>query len=365
MLLRLVYLGMASAFAMLRLLPMSDRDKDVEILALRHQIGVLERQLNGQRVRFGAGVRAFLAALFQGLPPEVWRGMRLVVRPDTVLRGHRDLVGRRHAARSRPKRGGRPRTVCSIRALVLRLAREIPMWGYRRLHGELLVLGVKVAASTVWEILKDAGIPPAPERTSSTWADFLSSQADAFLACDFFETVPLSGARLYVFVFIEHTGRRIRILGVTVHPTTFWVVQAARNLGMDLQDADCRARYLVRDRGGKFPELFDTILADAGIEVVLSGIRIPRMNSIMERWVQTCRRELLDRTLIWNQRHLLHALREFEQFCNGHRPHQGIASARPLHPLPEPITDPDETARLDIHRTDRLGGLLHEYQRAA
>jgi transposase InsO family protein len=134
---------------------------------------------------------------------------------------------------------------------------------------------------------------------------------------------------------------------------------------MDLQDADCQARYLIRDRDGKFPELFDTILADAGIEVVLSGIRIPRMNSIMERWVQTCRRELLDRTLIWNQRHLLHALGEFEQFYNAHRPHQGIANACPLHPLPGPITDPDETARLDIHRTDRLGGLLHEYQHAA
>ncbi|MFJ7096528.1 hypothetical protein ACIQWL_40865 [Streptomyces mirabilis] len=124
----MAYLGMASAFAMLRLLPMSDRDKDVEILALRHQIAVLERQLNGQRVRFDAGDRAFLAALLQGLPPEVLR-RRLVVRPDTVLRWHRDLVARRHAARSRPKRGGRPRTVRSIRALVLCLARENPTWG--------------------------------------------------------------------------------------------------------------------------------------------------------------------------------------------------------------------------------------------
>jgi transposase len=364
-LLRLTYLAVTNVFALLRLLPMSDRDMDVEVLALRHQIAVLERQLNGQRVRFDAGDRAFLAALLQGLPPEVLRRMRLLVRADTVLRWHRDLVARRHAARSRPKRGGRPRTVRCIRALVLRLARENPTWGYRRIHGELLVLGVKVAASTVWEILKDAGIPPAPERTSSTWADFLRSQADALLACDFFETVTLSGARLYVFALIEHTDRRIRILGVAAHPTTSWVVQAAKNLVMDLQDAGCQARYLIRDRDGKFPELFDTTLADAGIEVVLSGIRIPRMNSIIERWVQTCRRELLDRTLIWNQRHLLHALREFEQFYNAHRPHQGIANARPLHPLPEPITDPDEIARLDIHRTDRLGGLLHEYQHAA
>jgi putative transposase len=196
-LLKLAYLGMTNTFALLRLLPMSDREKDIEILALRHQITVLERQLNGQQVRFHAIDRALLASLLQGLPREALRRMRLLVRPDTVLRWHRDLVARRHAARSRPKRGGRPRTVHSIRALILRLARENPNRGYRRLHGELLVLGVKVAASTVWEILKEAGIEPSPERASSTWADFLRSQADALLSCDFFETVTLSGARLY------------------------------------------------------------------------------------------------------------------------------------------------------------------------
>ncbi|MFI6847805.1 hypothetical protein OG535_29370 [Kitasatospora sp. NBC_00085] len=168
MLLRLAYLGATNALAILRLLPMSDRAKDVEILARRHQISVLERQLSGQRVRFEASDRAFLAALLQGLPTQVLHRMRLLVRPDTVLRWHRDLIARRHAAQSRPKRGGRPRTVRSIRALVLRLAAENPAWGYRRLHGELLVLGVKVAASTVWEILKEAGIPPSPERTSTT-----------------------------------------------------------------------------------------------------------------------------------------------------------------------------------------------------
>ena len=170
---------------------------------------------------------------------------------------------------------------------------------------------------------------------------------------------------MYVFAAIEHATRRIRVLGVTAHPTASWVVQAAKNLVMDLEDTGCRTRYLIRDRDGRFPELFDAILADAGIDVVLSGIRTPRMNSIMERWVQTCRRELLDRTLIWNQRHLLHALREFEQFYNGHRPHQGIANARPLHPLPPQVTDPEVTAHLNVRRRDRLGGILHEYERAA
>jgi putative transposase len=110
---------------------------------------------------------------------------------------------------------------------------------------------------------------------------------------------------------------------------------------MDLQDDSCRARFLIRDRDGRFPELFDTVLADVGIQTVLTGVRMPRMNAVMERWVLTCRRELLDRTLIWNQGYLLHALREFETFCNEHRPHQGIANARPLKPLPPPITEPD------------------------
>jgi putative transposase len=288
-----------------------------------------------------------------------------LVRPDTVLRWHRDLVARRHAARSRPKRLGRPRTVRSIRLLVLRLARENPGWGYRRIHGELMVLGIKVAASTVWEMLKDAGIDPAPKRASSTWAVFLRSQADALLTCDFLETVTLSGARLYVFAVIEHTVRRIRILGATAHPTASWVTQAAKNLVMDLEDANSRARFLIRDRDGKFPALFDAVLAEAGVEVVLRGVRMPRMNSIMERWVQTCRRELLDRTLVWNQRHLIHALREFENFYNEHRPHQGVANARPLHPLPAPITDPQQFTRLDIRRSERLGGILPEYQHAA
>ena len=193
MLLRLAYLTATNAFAMLRLLPMSDRDKDAEILALRHQITVPERQPGNHRVRFPPGDRAFLAALLHQLPPEMLRKVRLAVHPDTVLRWHRDLAARRHAAASRPKRSGRPRTARSIRLSVLRLAQENPGWGYRRIHGELLVLQIKVAASTVWEILQEAGTGPAPERASSTWADFLRSPAGALLACDFLETVTLPG----------------------------------------------------------------------------------------------------------------------------------------------------------------------------
>ncbi|WP_432901581.1 transcriptional regulator [Micromonospora matsumotoense] len=217
MLFRLAYLGVTNALALLRLLPMSDRDKDTEILALRHQIVVLQRQLHGDRVRFTSADRAWLAALLHPLPRGVLNHLRLLVRPDTVLRWHRDLIARRHARHSRPHQAGRPRTVRSVRRLVLRLARENSTWGYRRIHDELLVLGVKVAASTVWEILHQAGVDPAAERTTSTWATFLRTQAQTIVAADFFETTTLTGARLYVLAVIDHATRRS---GSSVRPRT-------------------------------------------------------------------------------------------------------------------------------------------------
>jgi transposase InsO family protein len=164
---------------------------------------------------------------------------------------------------------------------------------------------------------------------------------------------------------IEHATRRIRILGATAHPTAAWVTQAARNLTMDLQDAGSTVRYLIRDHDAKFPALFDEVLRDAGIAVVLTGIQMPRMNAVMERWVRTCRHELLDRTLIWNHAHLLHALREFETHYNEHRPHRTLRQAAPLRPAPTPITEQARIIHLDIRRHDRLGGVLHEYEHVA
>jgi transposase InsO family protein len=151
---------------------------------------------------------------------------------------------------------------------------------------------------------------------------------------------------MYILAVIEHASRRVRILGATARPSAAWVTQTARNLVMDLEDTGCRMKYLIRDRDGKYPAIFDTVFADAGITVVLSGVRMPRMNAVMERWVRTCRRELLDRTLIVNQRHLLYALREYEVYYNEHRRHQGIGNARPAVPLREPITDPHRLAHL-------------------
>ena len=326
-------------------------------------MAVLQRQTGKPRVT--PANRTFLAALLHRLPRPRLAQLRLIVSPDTVLRWHRDLLRRRHAKRSRPKRPGRPATVRSITVFVLRLARENPGWGYRRVHGELAALGIKVAPSTVWEILKANGVEPAPRRDRQSWAVFLRGQAHAILAADFFETQTVTGARLYVLAVIEHGTRRIRVLGVTAHPTAAWTAQLARNLVMDLQDAGATMTYLIRDRDSRYTAAFDAVLADEGITITKTGIRIPRMNTIMERWIRSCRAELLDRTLIVNQAHLLHALREYETFYNTHRPHRALDAAAPLRPLRPPITEPAPLDRLAIRRRDRLGGILHEYHHAA
>ena len=200
--------------------------------------------------------------------------------------------------------------------------------GYRRIHGELAGLAVKIAASTVWEILKKAGIDRAPRRTGSTWPQFLRSQAEAILACDFFTAGLLDGTQAYVLAVIEHATRRIRILGVTLHPTGAWTAQQARNLIMDLGEQAPRVKFVICDRGPDFAAPFAAILADAEIRSVLCNVRTPRMNAIAERWIGGCRRELLDRTLVWNQNHLRRILREYETHHNQHRPHRSCTAPR-------------------------------------
>jgi putative transposase len=302
--------------------------------------------------------RALLAALLSVIPKARRQGLRLLVTPDTILRWHRDIVHRRWAARSKRGRTGRSATSRNIRALVLRLARENPGWGYRRIHGELAGLGVNVAASTVWEILKTNGIDPAPRRTGPTWPQFLRSQAETILACDFFIVDLLDGTQAYVLAVIEHATRRIRILGLTPHPTGEWTVQQARNLLMDLGDQAHRAKFMIRDRGSNFTTAFDTVLADAGIRTVLCNVATPRMNAIAERWIGGCRRELLDRTLIWNQAHLRQILNQYENHHNQHRPHRFLHGAAPLKPLPEPA----DLEQHRVRRQARVGGLINEYR---
>jgi transposase InsO family protein len=235
------------------------------------------------------------------------------------------------------------------------------MGGYRRIHGELAGLGVKVAASTAWEILTKAGIDPAPRRTGPTWPQFLRSQAEAILACDFFTVGLLDGTLVYVLAVIEHASIRIRILGVTLHPTGEWTAQQARNLIMDLGCQAHRVKFMIRDRGSNYTAAFNAVLTDAGIRTVLCSIRTPRMNAIAERWIGGCHRELLDRTLVWNQTHLRRILRQYETHHNGHRPHRSLNAAAPLKPLPEPV----DLEQYRIQRQARADGMINEYRLVA
>jgi putative transposase len=232
----------------------------------------------------------------------------------TILRWHRDIVRSRQARLSRRGRSGRPPVRRNVRSVVLRLARENESWGYRRIHGELAGLGVIVAPSTVRQILKDAGIDPAPRRDGPGWAEFLRSQVQGILALDFFTADLLNGTKVYVLAVIEHGSRRVRVLGATEHPVQSWVVQQARNLLMDLEDAGTRVKFVLHDRDASFTAACDAVFQASGVRIVRSAVQAPRMNSIMERWIGSCRRELLDRTLVWNQRHLMTVLREYEDF---------------------------------------------------
>jgi len=218
-------------------------------------------------------------------------------------------------------------------------------------------LGAKIAASTVWEILKNAGIDRAPRRSGPAWSQFLRSQAEAILACDFFTADLLDGTQAYILAVIEHATRRIRILGVTLHPTGEWTAQQARNLIMDLGEQTHRVKFMIRDRGSNFTAAFDAVLADAGIRIVLCNVQTPRMNAIAERWIGGCRRELLDRTLIWNQAHLRRILRRYETHHNRHRPHRSLDSAAPLKPLPEPV----DLEQYRVRKQTRAGGVINEY----
>jgi transposase InsO family protein len=244
---------------------------------------------------------------------------------------------------------------------VLRIARENDAWGYRRIAGELAGLGIKIAPSTVWAILKNPGIEPAPRRTGPTWASFLRSQAEAILATDFFTIDLLNGTTAYILTMIEHASRRIHILGATAHPTAEWTTQMARNALMDLTEHTEQLRFLIRDHGPQFTAGFDAVFHAADIRTVTTGIRAPVMNAIQERWHRTARSELLNRTLVWNLDHLRRVLTEYELFYNDHRPHRALGNAAPLRPLPDNVIDLDH---FRIARRDRIDGILHEYHHA-
>jgi putative transposase len=354
MTLRLLYLLLCQILRWLALLARSSAARDAELLLLRHEVAVLRRPMT--RPRLDWADRAVLAGLARLLPRPAWR--RLFVRPETLLRWHRDLVRRRW---SYPHKRGRPGVTADLRALVLRLAKENPTWGYRRIHGELCRLGYRIGASTVWAVLHRAGVDPAPTRSAVSWRQFLRAQAKGVLAVDFFTVDTVFLQRLYVLFALEVATRRVHVLGVTPRPAGAWVAQQARNLVMEFADHLGRFRFLIRDRDMKFTAAFDAVFAAEGIKVLPTPVRAPRANAYAERWVGTVRREVLDRMLILSRRQLRSVLAEYVDHYNGHRPHRALGQAPPLKPSEPVVLGWPER----VVRRDHLGGLIHEYAQVA
>ncbi len=260
------------------------------------------------------------------------------------------------------------------RALVVRLAKENPRWGYRRVQGELIKLGVRLAASTIAQIMKDNRLGPAPRRSGPTWRQFLQAQASHVVATDFFQVDTILFKRLYVLFFIDLGRRRVWITGVTEHPTGVWVTQQARNVTADLEDDAVVIKFLIRDRDTKYTASFDEVFGAQGARILKTPFRTPNANAYAERFARTIRSECLDHLLVVNERHLERVLRSYAQHYNEHRPHQGISQAVP-RALSEnrlaigPTGEREQRCRhrpVDrVLRRDRLGGLIHEYERAA
>jgi transposase InsO family protein len=352
-----MYLALRRLIELVALGPRSAEYKELEIVVLRHELAILRRQV--ARPPLSPADRAFLAGASRLLPR--WRWSSFFVTPETLLLWHRRLVARHW---SYPSRGpGRPRISAEIDALVLRIARENPRWGYRRIGGELAGLGIEISATSVRKLLIEAGLGPAGTRGGLPWREFIRHQAKSMIACDFFTVDTISLRRIYVLFFIEISTRRVHLAGMTENPGGAWVTQQARNLVWELSDRGITPRFLIRDNDGKFSGAFDEVFEAEGIEVIRTPVEAPEANAIAERFVGTVRRECLDWILIANRRHLERVLRTFVDHYNGHRPHRGLGLAAPARanvvPLPSGMSNIG-----GVSRRARLGGLINEYRAA-
>ena len=353
----LIYLGLRRMFELLVLLARSHDRRELEILVLRHELSVLRRQAG--RARYEPRDRALLAALSRALRRERWSAF--TVTPETLMRWHRRMLRRRWTYDGR--RPGRPRLDANLVELILRLARENPRWGHRRIVGELKKVGFSVSETSVRNLLRAEGIAPAPRRSGPTWRAFIRQQAASMIACDFFTVETVTLRRIYVLFFIELQSRQVHLAGCTSRPDRAWVVQQARNLVMDLTECQQALRFVLHDRDSKFSAAFDEVFRTEGALIVKTPIRAPNANAFAERWVRTVRDECLDWLLIVGRRQLQRVLDTYVDHYNRERPHRALGLVAP--DPPREVAPLSNGAPAQVCRRDRLGGLLHEYELAA
>jgi putative transposase len=332
-----------------------ERELELELLVLRQELIVLKRKAGRPKLR--RSDKVFLTALSRLLPRERWSAF--IVTPGTLLRWHRELVKRKWTYKARPV--GRPPLDPKLAALVVRMAKDNPRWGYLRIKGECQKLGLRVSATTVKKVLLAAGLCPAPRRDGPSWSQLLRSQARGILACDFFTVETVFLQTLYVLFFFEVGSRRVHITAATPHPDGTFVTQQARNLSFELDRRDQPVRFLIHDRDAKFCGPFDEVLRSEGIRVIRTPIRSPKANAFAERFVRTVRCELLDLTLICGRRHLDHVLRRYAEHYNTQRPHRSLQLRTPAGVADREFV-PDVPG---VRRIDVLGGLISEYEAAA
>jgi putative transposase len=282
-----------------------------------------------------------------------------LVRPETLLRWHRRLVA---GSWTCPHQPGRLPLDEDVQQLIVRLAKENPRWGYQRIQGELLRLRVQVSATAIRTTLHRHGLDPAPRPMGTTWRAFLRQQAAGIVACDFFTVDTIWLRRLYVLFFIELDTRRVHLAGVTANPNGGWVTQRARNLLVVLGEREQQLRFVLRDRDAKLSRAYDDVFRSEGTEVLITPVQAPNANACAERWIRTVRAECLDWLLMVGRGHLEQVLRVYIEHYDAHRPHRALGLEPPDPARPRIIAE-DHPAQ--VHRHDLLGGLLHEYRRAA
>jgi putative transposase len=347
----------------IRIGQLSERDKDLDLLFLRHQLVILEQQAHRPRrvskvKKLTLSVIALKLKAIKGCPIRQWRELIRIVQPETLFKWHRELVRRKWTFRQ-SERGGRPRTKNELEALIVRLARENSDWGYGKIQGELGKLGYDVSEETIGTVLERHGIPPAPQRRGSTsWRQLMRHYKAQILACDFFTLDTLFLQTVYVLFLIELGTRRVHVAGCTAHPNAAWVTQQARQMVWALDDREPAIHFLIHHNDTKFTTTFDAIFQSEGITVIHTPFRAPNANAFAERWIRTVREECLQKLLIINQAHLRSILREYMAYFNISWPYQGIGQ-QTLIPLTIVSRDGPVCCR------ELLGGTVHDYFRAA